>query len=300
MRDDISFRPRYGRGGSKTRSEDALAIGRITDHEFQRCVETHSVPEQGDLKRAYARNALLALATAGVRPVRTQLPVRYGCVGTRLDGIGVSMRGGIPTIVVIELKTTGRDPSDVDSYEAVCALKPTLSHIQLPNNEKTSHDIQAEIGRLGFVETYPGLSMYRTVSAVVVASDSRAIVRFVSRLTSEGSSIRDIFRYVRLSGPSGPSRFQRLPSARDGGGLVRRALKEAGLSVRTTGDRIPRHASFICLRDGAEIVCGLRTRWSELSGPARKRDEDAIRRMARGRSAGIVYRDGGRWMLREV
>ena len=103
--------PRYGRGGSKTRSEDALTIGRITDHTFQQCVERKTLPPEVQ-KRACARNALLALEKAGVRPVRCQLPVQYGCVGTRLDGIGVAVRKE-PTIVIIELKTTG---DSIDSH----------------------------------------------------------------------------------------------------------------------------------------------------------------------------------------
>lgn len=258
------------------------------------------MPPNDDKKRVYARNALMALEKAGVRPVRCQLPVQYGCVGTRLDGIGVALRGGIPTIVIIELKTTGRDPTDSGPYEATCALLPKMHVIGLDNSEKTSHDIQAEVGRLGFVETYPSLSRYRTASVVVLASERRATVRFVSRLSSEGVSIRDIFRHVRLTGPSGSMQFQRLPCVRDGGGIVRRALKEAGLVVRTTGPRVPKSASFVCECDGVEIVCGLRTRWGSMSKPTQRRDEDAIRRTARDRAAGIVYRDGSRWKLHRV
>jgi hypothetical protein len=300
FREHTAFRPRYGRGGSKTRSEDALTIGRITDHAFQQCVENRTVPPEGDSKRVYARNALLALDKAGVRPVRCQLPVQYGCVGTRLDGIGVAMRGGVPTITIIELKTTGRDPSDFGPYEATCSLLPKMHVIGLDNSEKTSHDIQAEVGRLGFVETYPALARYRTASVVVLASERRATVRFVSRLSTEGAPIRDIFRHVRLTGPSGSMQFQRLPCNRDGGGIVRRALKDAGMKVRTTGPRVPKGASFVCETEGVEIVCGLRTRWTSLSAPARKRDEEMIRRLARDRAAGIVYRDGSRWKLHRV
>lgn len=300
FREHVSFRPKYGRGGSKTRSEDALTIGRITDHAFQQCIHSRTLPPENDHKRRYARNALLALRTAGVRPVRTQLPVQYGCVGTRLDGIGVCIRGGVQTIVVIELKTTGRDPSDVEPYNATCALLPTLHVIGLPNSERTSHDIQAEVGRLGFVSTYPRMARYRTVSAVVVASRTRATVRFVRHLTSEGPPVHDIFRRVTLTGPATPHRFQRLPPIRDGGGIVRDALKRDGLKVRTTGANIPKSASFVCTRDGDEIVCGLRTLWGTLSDAAKKRDEAAIRRAAKSRRAGIVFRDGSRWSLRMV
>lgn len=300
FRQHVAFRPRYGRGGSKTRSEDALTIGRKTDHAFQKCVDAGTIPAEGDRSKVYARNALLALKAAGVRPVRTQLPVRFGCVGTRLDGIGVMVRNGAPVVVILELKTTGRDPTDAESYDAVCSLLPTLHIIGLANSERTSHDIQAEVGRLGFIDSYPALARFRTVSAVVLASERRATVRFVDRLSSEGPPIREIFQHVRLTGPSGSQRFQRLPSVRDGGGIIRRALKEAGLVVKTTGPRVPKSASFICASDGAEIVCGLRVRWTSLSGPARKRDEDAIRRTARDRPAGIVFRDGNRWKLHRV
>jgi hypothetical protein len=225
---------------------------------------------------------------------------RFGCVGTRLDGIGVAIRGGVPTIVVLELKTTGRDPADADSYTATCALLPTLHVIGLPNCEKTSHDIQAEVGRLGFTASYPGLARYRTTSAVIIASERRAVVRFVSRLSSDGLPIRDIFQHVQLTGPSGSQRFQRLPSVRDGGSIVRRALKDAGLVVRTTGPSVPKGSSFVCVCAGTEIVCGLRTRWATMSAPAKRRDEEAIRRLARDRPSGIVYRDGNRWKLHRV
>lgn len=248
----------------------------------------------------YARNALLALKTAGIKPVRTQLPVQFGCVGTRLDGIGVCVRGGAVTIVILELKTTGRDPADTASYEAVCSLLPTLHSIGLPNSEKSSHDIQAELGRLGFSATYPAMSMYRTVSAVVLASETRATVRFVDRLVSRGAPIVDIFRRITLRGPASTHLFQRLPTAQNGGLLVRKALLAAGMKVRTTGPTVPKAASFVCIRDGKEIVCGLRTRFLALSPSARKRDEDTIKRCARSRPAGIVYRDGSRWCFREV
>lgn len=76
FRQHVAFRPRYGRGGSKTRSEDALTIGRITDHAFQQCVDQKTIPAESDRRKVYARNALLALKAAGIRPVRTQLPVR--------------------------------------------------------------------------------------------------------------------------------------------------------------------------------------------------------------------------------
>ena len=298
FRQHTAFRPRYGRGGSKTRSDDALTIGRISDHAFQKCVETKTLPSQSDEKHRYARNALMALQAAGVRPVRTQLPVMYGCVGTRLDGIGVCIRGGVPTVVILELKTTGRDPSDAASYEAPCALLPTMHVIGLPNNEKTSHDIQAEIGRMGFASTYPAMGRYRTVSAVVLASAKRATVRFVSRLVSAGPPVPDIFRRITLIGLTAPHAFQRLPTPRNGGALVRRALKDAGMTVRTTG--VPKMASFVCVRNGEDIVCGLRTRWAALSAAARKRDEEAIRRSARNQPAGIVYRDGARWRFQQV
>lgn len=82
-------------------------MGRVTDLCFQEAVETGRVPARTE-RNALAVNALAALRVTGIRPVRTQMPVLYGNVGTRLDGIGVCVRNGMTHIVIIELKTTGR------------------------------------------------------------------------------------------------------------------------------------------------------------------------------------------------
>lgn len=117
-------------------------VGRATDRCFQDAVESGRVPARTE-KTAFAVNALAALRGTGIRPVRTQFAVSYGTVGTRLDGIGVCIRHGQPYIVVIELKTTGRDPADNRAYDCPCSLLPELHLLGLPNTERTAHNIQA-------------------------------------------------------------------------------------------------------------------------------------------------------------
>lgn len=142
LRGATPFRPRFGKASSSRRGESALVVGRATDRCFQDAVESGRVPVRTE-KTAFAVNALAALRGTGIRPVRTQFAVSYGTVGTRLDGIGVCIRHGQPYIVVIELKTTGRDPADNRAYDCPCSLLPELHLLGLPNTERTAHNIQA-------------------------------------------------------------------------------------------------------------------------------------------------------------
>lgn len=269
-------------------------------------------------RNALAINALSALRGTGIRSVRTQFPVMYGTVGTRLDGIGVCNRHGQTYIVIIELKTTGRDPADNRAYDCPCSLLPELHLLGLPNTERTAHSIQvrpdppvplwwtridfpqAEFGRIAFVNSYPSMARWPTVSAVVVTSANRAVVRFVPRIVSGRNRLEDIFRSHSVTGPPPRSGFSALPTARDGGGIVRRHLQQQGFRLISSRARVPPGASFICTRADSTIVCGLRPRFKEQSAKAREADETSIRRHAKGNPAAVVYRQGSKWVLHRV
>ena len=185
LRGATPFRPRFGRASSSRRGESALVIGRATDRCFQEAIETGRVPARTD-RTTFAVNALSALRGTGIRSVRTQFPVMHGTVGTRLDGIGVCTRHGQTYIVIIELKTTGRDPADNRAYDCPCSLLPDLHLLGLPNTERTAHSIQAEFGRIAFVSSY----------------SSRCAIRAADRVGSEPA--RGHFQIARRDWPAAP------------------------------------------------------------------------------------------------
>ena len=299
LRGATPFRPRFGRASSSRRGESALVIGRATDRCFQEAIETGRVPARTD-RTTFAVNALSALRGTGVRSVRTQFPVMHGTVGTRLDGIGVCTRHGQTYIVIIELKTTGRDPADNRAYDCPCSLLPDLHLLGLPNTERTAHSIQAEFGRIAFVSSYPSLARWPTVSAVVLASSTRAVVRFVPRIVSGRNRLEDIFRSHAVTGPPPRSGFSALPTARDGGSIVRRHMQQQGFRIISSRARVPAGASFICTAGGMTIVCGLRPRFKAQGAKAREAEEASIRRHSKGSPAAVVYRAGTKWLLHRV
>lgn len=159
---------------------------------------------------------------------------------------------------------------------------------------------QAEFGRIAFVNSYPSLSAWPTVSAVVVASASRAVVRYMPRIVTCRNRLEDIFRTHTVTGPPPRSGFVPLPTAADGGGIIRRHLQKQGFRVISSKARTPPGASFIGTAGGLTIACGLRPRFKEQGAKAREHDEAAIRRHAKGSPAAIVYREGSKWLLHRL
>ena len=150
------------------------------------------------------------------------------------------------------------------------------------------------------MHSYPSLSAWPTVSAVVVASAGRAVVRFVPRIVTARSRLEDIFRTHTVTGPPPRSGFVPLPTAGDGGGVIRRHLQQQGFRVVSSRARVPPGAAFICTAGGLTVACGLRPRFKEQSARAREQDETAIRRHAKGGPAAIVHREGAKWLLHRL
>lgn len=310
LRGNSKFYPRkFGKRATK-KPEDPLRVGRRTDRLYQNCVAQKKRVELTP-KTAHAYHAMKALRNFGIKSIATQVPVQLGQLVSRLDGLGVYMRNGKPTIAVIELKTTARTLNDDAAYNSVCRNKPRLDVLDLDNSERICHDIQADFGRLAFNSTYGEVldnPMCRAI--VVIANSTEAGVREVQPVVPQnGRSLAAVCSTSNITPLLRAGSFSALPSRLDGGGLIRTALRTLGYKSVVIGKKkVPHGASFVGLSGpdtNVRTIFGIRPQFTEQSQDHQAHDVQLLRSIvARGGRPddrlAILYRHSGGWSVKVV
>lgn len=310
LRANSKFCPRrYGKRVSK-KPEDPLKVGRRADRLYQNCVAQKKRVELTP-KTAHAYHAMKALREFGIKSIATQVPVQLGQLVSRLDGLGIYLKNGTPTVAVIELKTTARTLNDDAAYSSICRNKPQLDILDLDNSEKVCHDIQAEFGRLAFNATYGEvLGKPPCHSVVVIANSVEAGVREVKPIVPpNGRSLAVISSTANITPLLRAGSFSALPSRLDGGGLIRTAIRSLGYkSIATDKKKVPRGASCVAL-SGADsktrTLFGIRPQFLEQSQEQQSHDCQLLKNIAArgGRPddrLAVLYRHSGGWSSKVV
>lgn len=297
---------RYSRGLKRVagKKQDPLKVGRLTDRLYQQCVEKNKRLDLTD-KTAHAYHAMRALRRFGIKSVQTQVPVALGKIVSRLDGLGLFLKHGKPTIVVIELKTTARILNDEAGYRALCRNKPRFDLLGLDNNEKNSHNIQADFGRIAFQRSYGSrFTGVPITSVVVIANSKEAGVREIPPVIgSDGRRLESILTTAEIEPLLRTAQFSALPTVIDGGGIIRSALRKLGYTaIKRSFRDIPPGASFVALKDGERTVIGIRPQYNEQSDAQKQEDQNLMRRIVKhnGKARdklGILHRHKGGWII---
>ena len=246
-----------------------------------------------------------SLRQFGIKSVLTQVPVRIGKIVSRLDGLGVYIRNGVPTVAVIELKTTGRALNNERSYTSSCRNKPNLDVLGIPNNEKNAHSIQAEFGRLAFSQCYGAAIGNPPVrSIVVIANSKEGSVREVQPIvTKNDQSLAAIFSTTTITPLLRYNRFSALPRMIDGGNLIRAALLKLGYKKVQRGKGVPAGISFIAFtNESTRTFFGIRPHYCEQTPEQQKQDRDYIKSVVsrsgkEGDRIAIMHRHSGGWAV---
>lgn len=256
-------------------------------------------------KTAHAYHAMKALRAFGIKTIQTQVPVRLGKIVSRLDGLGTYIRNGVPTIAVIELKTTGRCLNNDAAYNATCRNKPHLDVLGIPNTEKNSHDIQAEFGRLAFNNCYgTALGNPRVRSVVVIANEKEGGVREVSPIvTKAGKSLGSIFSTSVITPLLKINAFSALPKAVNGGALIRAALVKLGYQRIKGGKGVPAGVSFVGISSkNTRTFFGIRPQYLEQTAEQQQNDQNHLKSIVERSGKpddriAIMHRHVGGWAV---
>lgn len=158
--------------GTATRG---LMLGRKVDAAFKELCQTGAVPGGATIGvKRRTRVIAAALQRAGVRPTGANVFVTRGQLKTHMDGVATAADG---TAVVLELKCTQASLKNHElAYDVPCSRQPTITvaGVQLPNTERTHHQLQLAFGVLasgsagGFVivSTSNGAKLYRLNTAL--------------------------------------------------------------------------------------------------------------------------------------
>lgn len=297
---------RYYRGLKRVagKREDPLQVGRRADRLYQQCVKENKCLALKP-NTAHAFHAMRALRRFGIKSVHTQTPVALGKIVSRLDGLGLFVKNGKPTIVVIELKTTARLLNDEVSYRTVCRNKPRFDLLGIENNEKNSHNIQADFGRIAFLRCYGSKFPNVPVTSVVVTANSKeAGVREIPPvMSSDGRRLETILSTSEIEPLLRMAQFSALPSVIDGGGLIRSALRKLGYTgIKKAARDVPTGSSFVAFKDDQRTVLGIRPQYNDQTDSEKAEDQRLLRRIVSrngnpGDKLGIVYRHNRGWAI---
>ena len=160
---------RRGCPGQGTASK-GLSLGRKVDAAFKEYCQTGAVP--GGVSIGIKRRTRIIAAVlqrAGLRPTGANVFVTRKQLKTHLDGTATAVDG---SALVLELKCTQASlENHAAAYDVACARQPTITvaGVQLPNTERTHHQLQLAFGVLasgaagGFVivSASNGAKLYR-------------------------------------------------------------------------------------------------------------------------------------------
>ena len=216
-------------------AEASLRQGRAIDNYFNKLVDQRKKPPNS-VAGTMAKNAERILKRNGIFPVRAQLCVSLeDRIWTRIDAIGVRKRGSLWRPVVIELKSTMQTlKNHHSSYDKTCRRRKTLAVIDLPNSERTAHNLQARFGAtaLATVPEFRGMSIEAVV--VLVSRSGTQLYEVPSEQIPRHS-----FSVVEGLSPASEQAqapgFMRLPGAQRGGKLIRDYLKSKGFTCVAAG-----------------------------------------------------------------